>query len=222
MRPCSNLSTLAIVALSAVVLLATPTRAQDPHAAADDSWISLTGTVAETDRESFRLDYGEGLITVEMDDGDWYGEAAGVLQGDRVTVSGRIDDDFLEQRTIEASSVYVKGLSRYYYASDADEEGALVSHPVQFPVDPGVGDAGWLTVTGTVEAIDGREFTLGRDTAVLRVDTIAMPYNPLDDVGPQQIVVGDRVSVSGRLDLDLFESTELLATSVISLEQNGD
>ena len=222
MPPRAIPSILSMVALAAMALPAAPAGAQDPYLAADDTWISLTGTVADAGRESFRLDYGEGLITVEMDDWDWYGEAAGVLQGERVTVSGRIDDDFLEQRTIEASTVYVKGLSRYYYASPADEEGALVSHPVQFPVDPGVGDASWLTVTGTVAAIDGREFTLGRDTAALRVDTIAMPYNPLDDVGPQQIAVGDRVSVSGRLDLDLFESTELLATSVISLERDGD
>ncbi len=219
MRPSPTLPSLLV---AAAALLATAAGAQDPYLAADGTWISLTGTVAETDRESFRLDYGEGLITVEMDGWDWYGDAAGALEGDRVTVSGRIDDDFLEQRTIEASSVYVKGLSRYYHASAADEEGAMVSHPVQFPVDPGVGDATWLTVTGTVVEIDGREFTLGRDTAALRVNTIAMPYDPLDDVGPQQIAVGDRVSVSGRLDLDLFESAEMLATSVISLEEDGD
>ncbi len=209
-----------LAAMAAVLVLAGAARAEDPYLAADESWISLEGTVAAVDAESFRLDYGEGLITVEMDDWDWYQQAAGTLVGDRVTVAGRVDDDFLERRTIEAGSVFVKGLSRYYYASPGDEEGEFVTHPVHYPVDPLTGEASWLTVTGTVQAVDGREFTLGKDTARLTVDTIAMPYNPMDDTGEQQIDAGDRVSVSGRLDLSLFEDAHVLATAIVTLDRD--
>ena len=116
----SNLLGLSI--LAALSLLALPAQAADPYTQPDDSWISVTGTVADTHDESFELDYGEGLITVEFDDWDWYNENAAILDGDRVTVYGAVDDDLYETRTIEAASVYVEGLNTYYYASATDEE----------------------------------------------------------------------------------------------------
>jgi uncharacterized protein YdeI (BOF family) len=209
-----------LLALIAALLLVAAAVAEDPYLAADESWISLEGTVAEVAEESFRLDYGEGLVTVEMEGWDWYEDARETLVGDRVTVSGRVDDAFLERRTIEAGSVFVKGLSRYFYADPGDEEGALVTYPVHYPVDPLTGEASWLTVTGTVRSVDGRQFTLGKDSARLTVDTIAMPYNPMDNTGEQQIDVGDRVSVSGSLDLAFFEDAHLLATAIVTLDRD--
>lgn len=61
------------------------------------------------------------LITVEMDDWDWYAEGAALSEGDRVTVYGFIDDDFYELRSIEASSVYVDDFNTFFYASGLDE-----------------------------------------------------------------------------------------------------
>ncbi len=42
-----------------------------------------------------------------MDDWDDDADAYALLEGDEVTVSGRIDDNLYEIRTIEASRVYV-------------------------------------------------------------------------------------------------------------------
>jgi hypothetical protein len=44
-----------------------------------------------------------------------------------------------------------------------------------------------------------------------------MPYNPLDDEGYQKVDVGDRVSVTGTMDYDLFEGRELVADSLVIL-----
>lgn len=55
-----------------------PADAEDPFSKSDRSWISLSGVVAATSNDSFVLDYGEGLITVEMDDWDWYGLVVGI------------------------------------------------------------------------------------------------------------------------------------------------
>ncbi len=63
--------------------------------------------------ERFRLDYGEGLIAVEMDDWDWYDEANPIKPGDRVNVYGRIDADLHQKRTIEADSVCVFDRNTY-------------------------------------------------------------------------------------------------------------
>ncbi|WP_312944796.1 hypothetical protein [Stutzerimonas kunmingensis] len=41
---------------------------ENPYISPDGSWISLSGTVTSVAPENFTLDYGSGLITVEMDD----------------------------------------------------------------------------------------------------------------------------------------------------------
>jgi len=59
------------------LLIAMPAEAQDPYTTADDTWISLSGTVESVTTDAFMLDYGEGMVTVEMD--DWDADADSVL-----------------------------------------------------------------------------------------------------------------------------------------------
>jgi hypothetical protein len=68
-----------------------------------------------------------------------------------------------------------------------------------------------------VTDVDDEEFTLNTGTRSIRVEVDEMPYNPLDDEGYQKIELGDRVSVSGVIDDDLFEGRELVASSVVDL-----
>lgn len=162
--------------------LAAPVAAQDPYSRPDDSWISLSGTVGNPTADSFTLDYGDGVITVEMDDWDSYGDAYGLMDGDRVTVYGDIDENLFTMTTIEASSVYVEGLNTYFYASSADEEEAytwIMSTPIVI---------GEVTLRGTVSDLDAeaQEFTLDTGGQVLTIDTAFLTYNPLDDVGYAQ------------------------------------
>lgn len=184
----------------------------------DESWISLSGTVTTAGDEAFRLDYGEGLITVEMDDWDWYDEGELLRAGDEVRVYGRIDDDLYEFRKIEASSVYVKDLNTHFYASAADEEGDVTIDTYTFVV-PHL-DGSTMNVSGTVKKVDGREFILDTGGTEIQIDTITMNYNPLDDEGFQKIDKGDRVSVSGIVDLDFFEKNELQAETIVTLQED--
>lgn len=196
--------------------LALTASAQDPYEKADDSYISLSGTVVTSDADSFILDYGEGLITVEMDDWDWYGDAYGILADDDVTVYGYVDDDFFETTTIEASSVWVEDLNTYFYASGADEEGAAEGYPYVTTV--------WYdydyTVTGKVTSVTGREFTVDTGNRKISVDTWQLGYNPLDDQGFLKIEKGDRVTVYGDLDLSVFDERELSAEAIVKLQDD--
>jgi uncharacterized protein YdeI (BOF family) len=88
--------------ICALVLTATLALAQKPYTKPDESWINLSGTVVSSTLDQLTLDYGTGLITVEMDDWDWYNEASLIRPGEEVTVYGRIDDSFYASRTIEA------------------------------------------------------------------------------------------------------------------------
>ena len=97
-------------------------QAQNPVEQPDDTWISLTGVVTSTTDDSFKLDYGNGMITVEMDDWDNFGDAWPLIGGDEVTVYGEVDQNLFAKTTIEAGSVYVDDLNTFFYASAADAE----------------------------------------------------------------------------------------------------
>ena len=191
-----------------------PATAQDPvEDAPDDSWISLSGTVVAPTADSFLLDYGEGLITVEMDDYDSYSDTWGLIDGDAVIVYGVVDDGLYEAKTIEAGSVYNQDLNTYFYANSADEE------DMAYWVAPSAVILSQTTVRGTVTDVDdlGREFTLDTGLSQITVETDELGYNPLDDYGFQQIDEGDVVSATGTLDNDFLEGRVLEAQTLTTL-----
>lgn len=188
---------------------------ESPYLAPDGSWITLSGKVTSTTADTFMLDYGRGLVTVEMDDWDWFEENGEVLPGDKVTVYGEVDDDTFEVAKIEASSVYVESLGTYFYASAADEETFN-----DLDVAPTI-DVGQMIVTGTVSSVNGSEFTIDSGIQEMTVDTALMPYDPMDDEGYQQIEEGDLVSVTGDVEDDTFESSEIMADTIVTLEDDS-
>lgn len=184
----------------------------NPYAKPDDTWISISGRVESVERDSFLLDYGEGVITVEMDDGDRDADAYKLLEGDKVTVNGYIDDDFYELTTIEAGSVYVEKLDTYFYASPADEEDITYNVWYTVPVVPGE-----VLVEGVVTNVGDEQFTVNNGYKSIKVSVKNMVPDPLDDVGYQKIEKVDIVRVTGDISDDLFESRLINADSVVTL-----
>lgn len=200
-----------ILTFASFTLFALPAVAVNPYAMEDDSWISINGEVTSVTADAFELDYGDGQITVEMDDGDRDADGYKLMMGDEVRVSGMIDDDFYDLTTIEASSVYVKNIDTYFYASAMDEED--IGYSI---ISPSVTDT---VVQGTITSVDvnGEQFTLDSGLQELTVEVDELTYNPLDDEGFQQLDVGDRVSVQGSIDHDLFEGRVFEANYVTTL-----
>ena len=191
--------------------LAVPAAAEEnPYAMADNAWISISGEVEAVDPDEFVLDYGDGSVIVEMDDGDRDADAYKLMKGDDVTVSGLVDDDFFETTTIEASSVYVDKLGTYFYASAVDEEDDFVT--VHTPVIMSE-----TVVQGTVKEVNDEEFVVDTGFDELTVEVEEMAYDPLDDQGYQKVEAGDVVSVTGDMDDDFFEGRELVADTVTVL-----
>jgi len=200
-------TTMSLVSLSVALVAADP----NPYARPDESWISISGTVTVIHPDSFRLDYGEGIVTVEMDDWDLDADGYKLFAGDEVTVYGRVDDDLFETTSIEASSVYVDGLNTYFYASAADEEdipAVATASGIDYDVE----------IRGTVSDVNGREFSVDTGHREMTVDTSLLGYNPLDDEGYQKVEEGDRVSVTGNLDITWWRDRELIADSIITPE----
>ncbi|MDZ7791443.1 MAG: NirD/YgiW/YdeI family stress tolerance protein [Xanthomonadales bacterium] len=197
----------------AAILMSGSVLAEDPESKPDDTWISLSGSVASAQSDQFMLDYGEGEITVEMDDWDSYGDAWPLEEGDEVTVYGEVDDALYEEDKIEASSVYVDGLDTFFYASAADEE-----EIGEWSLDTNA-EFGDLTYIGTVETVSPvtDSFTIDTGAQELTVFTGRLLYDPLDDEGFQKIEPGDRVSVEGKVDSDFFGKSDLFADSIVTL-----
>jgi uncharacterized protein YdeI (BOF family) len=189
--------------------------APSPYTQPDDSYISIDGTVAEVSRDSFQLDYGQGEITVEFDDGDRDADAYKLVEGDRVNVAGVIDDDFYELTTIEASSVYVESLGTYFYASSLDEETPVIAVNTPLLMSS-------MTVQGTVSETDSDSFSLDIGAQKLKIETEDMRYDPLDDEGYQKISKGDIVSVTGTMVNELFDGRVMEADSVTTLFNNSE
>ncbi|GGD84638.1 hypothetical protein GCM10011515_00480 [Tsuneonella deserti] len=173
-------------------------------------WITIDGVIASKFPDQFILDYGTGKIDVEMDDWDKTLEGVALLPGDKVSVTGRVDNDLFEKASIEASSVYVSNLNTTFFASGADEED-LGLHPVpETTLNSGVDYTGW--VTGTWD----KGFSLGAGPMLVRVDTSNVK-NPLVRNG---ISAGDRVYVWGDLAFKKGESV-LEADGLMRLIDGG-
>jgi uncharacterized protein YdeI (BOF family) len=202
---------LIIAALTLAAVIGVPAAAgEDPYLQPNNTWISLSGIVESTAPDSFLLDYGDGLVTVEMDDGDRDADGYKLIEGDKVTVSGMIDDDLYETTSIEASSVYVESIGTYFYASAIDDEDTFIT--LTTPVV--VADT---RVQGVVTEVRVNEFDIDTGLRKLTVEVDELMYDPLDDDGYQRIEAGDLVSVRGHLDHDFFEGRELEAESIIEL-----
>lgn len=204
-----------VLSISAIFILSLATTDQvtaaDPYKMPNNAWISLSGKVETVAADSFTMTYGKDkkTVTVEMDDGDRDADAYKLLKGDKVTVTGVVDDDLFETTTIEASSVYVENIGTTFYSSAVDEED-FITYWTPVVVSRTV-------VQGTVTEVNEDEFTIRTGKHALRVEVDQMPYNPLDDKGYQKVEVGDRVSVTGKMDSDFFEGRELEASHLVVL-----
>lgn len=202
-----------MILLAPMALSAATDERQEVKQASDGELITLTGKVVSASGDRFTLDYGQRDITVEMDDYDGFTENA-LLSGDKVTVTGRMDQDFHEARKIEASSVYVDSLNEYFYANAADEEEGVYLQVLNDTLQ----DDEWVSLTGTVASINGKDITLDTGVYEYDVDASGLAYDPLDANGKERIEVGERVVVFGRMDdADLFDDREIEASSISTL-----
>jgi hypothetical protein len=177
----------------------------------DGEWITVTGNISNVTPQGFRIDYGTGVLPVEMD-GFLPTSTEGLRNGDWVTVSGRIDDALWERRSIEASSVYSSRMQERLWANAMDEEGDMLITPIDLPDQ---GD--WVGVTGRVISIDIMEDEMVVDVGpqTLQVDASGLGQ-------PMTATRGDLVSVYGRLDdADLWDGREIDASSVVILRQSS-
>lgn len=164
--------------------------------AQNGDYISISGKVDKVRADYFILVSNGKRIHVEMDDYDWDSDGYKVVKGDRVVVSGFIDQDYLEKKKIEAGSVYVKNLDTYFFANSSDEED-IYTPDIQYSMMKKIPDSVTYRIKGKVVQISNDSFVVDSGLNKWRIDTNYMSFNPLDDVGFTQVDINDKVTVTG-------------------------
>jgi uncharacterized protein YdeI (BOF family) len=180
-------------------------------------FITISGKVNDVKANSFRLQTGKENIFVEMDEYDkWAADGFKLKNGDQVVVNGRIDKDFLEQKKIEAGSVYVQNIDTYFYANSADEEDFNYI-PTTYSYFRSLPDGASVDIQGKITSIAGREFTVDTGLRKITVDSSKLVFNPFDQKGSLKLSTGDRVRVSGKVQENNWDLKEVSANSLIEL-----
>lgn len=184
----------------------------------DGATVVLSGVVTEVDDDEFELRYGNNEIEVELEDWDWDDDTLErVLKtGDRVVVSGEIDDDWFSDREIEAHNFYLTDKRRYFYADDRNPAYENL-HSYRM-----VDDGSYMSLRGEVKRIRGDELTVKSNGRMLQIDTDELGYDPFDSDIDDNIEVGDRVYIYGQTDSDFWDDQRFTAEMIVEInDANG-
>lgn len=194
----------------------------NPYDEADDTQITMSGTMTDIDGDEFVLNYGDGSIAVELEDWGRDADDLGFNDGAEVTVFGEIDNDLFSASTIEAEAIYLKSSATYYYAAeDADEH----SHKAYMWSGPDTYKLSDMTLRGRVVStdVDDGKFTIAVGNGdEVTISTAALDYDPLKGELRNPVDTGDWVRVAGRLDFEFFEGKVLRAESVSTIYEDAD
>lgn len=211
-----------LAAIAAIAFSTGGASAQDPYLLKDNTQITISGTVTSADDNSFVLDYGGGTITVELGGLDWgFGrddEESQIKSGEKVVVTGEVDDELFETTKIEADHVFIQDLGTQFSSprQDQQQQQPLYAATWTFIDFDTIVEGKVTSVSQEKQQFALRTGTTSTETLV--VDVSNLPNNPVDQDGFQQIKKGDRVAVSGDLDDQFIESRKLIAENVVSLD----
>lgn len=204
--------TIGIASALAIGFAGTPAIGGDGHSGLkgldDETSITVSGTIVNADEDEFDLLVGDETLTVEIEDDIRDGGAYTLSDGDRITVTGSVDDDLFEGKELEATAIYIEKIGTTFIVDDdyAGDHGMVAGR--------NLGE--YVELTGTVTEVDGddEEFRVRGDLGSFTVEVDELDNDPFDDDDYLQIRVGDTVRVVGEIDDDWLEGREIEANSV--------
>lgn len=179
----------------------------------DGSNITFQGKVSDLSDDEFKLQFRDQSVNVDFAEWDWTNDINlknHLVNGQDVYVSGTVDKNWFSDNEIEANNIYFQDNMSYYYVYDTSP-----AYYVSFDNSPTMRDGSYVSMRGTVQSIDGQEFTLSSQGDELDVNMSGLSYKPKGDV--LNLEKGDRVFVFGEIDTEFFNAKELLADAVVKL-----
>ena len=177
------------------------------------SYLTLSGVVSKIlDKDRFDLDYGNGVAQIDCDDAlhDLLAKSIRKIKaGDKVTVTGKIDNQWFAKREILVSSILhiTKDYIVLYKRPTAagDEVPAVIVGAAK----PSLFLDGQVALTGIVTGVSYRSFTLRYEDGTIQVKAFSIKI-PDDN----RIVSGDVVTVYGKIDNSFFKDREINAETI--------
>lgn len=204
----------------------------------DGKTVTMTGTVKKVDDDDFVLNHNGEEIKVELDGWSWNEPDLNkyLEQGQTVTVTGEVDDDWFEQKELEAKNIYLDTERVYFYTVDVNPAYAYITTSLNEDQNQAgsqnqnqnqnrmssLEDGSYFNVRGEIKSIEGREIVLTSDSRTYRVDVSQLGYDPLDNEGLQKLAVGDRIYVSGEVDDNFFAKKEIDADLVVTINDASE
>lgn len=186
----------------------------------NNAYITISGTVGNiTDDDEFQLNHTGGTVEVDTNDSwpDLFEASTGtgmLKTGDRVTVTGKVDNNLFSTNEIEAYRITVadSNFSRVYtndaYAPSYAEDYAAYNNVAY---GAGLEDDQKVRLSGEVSRIiEDDEFMLTYSGGEIIVDV-----DDLDFTNAENLAVGDEVVVFGEVDKDWFQDKKVEADRVI-------
>ncbi|WP_218352507.1 NirD/YgiW/YdeI family stress tolerance protein [Alteromonas lipotrueiana] len=184
-----------------------------PSSMIENTWLTLSGEIVKTDSDSFVINSGDNKVNVEFDDGDSDGDARVFEQGDRVTVSGKVDKDLITQTALDAQSVFVHDKNTTYVSNPNDEiayDRFITSAVVPTDMDD-------MTLIGTVSKVENEIVELSTSGTTVRIDTSELDGQPLKEEGKLHLQEGDRIKVDASIQSMFFNDAMVVANNVIRM-----
>lgn len=177
-------------------------------------YVTLSGTVSKIlDDDRFELDYGNGMTQIDYDDAlhDLFAKSGRRIKaGDKVTVTGKIDNSWFTKREILVSSIIHLTddfilLYKRPAVAPGDEVPALVG-----VAKPSLFLDGQVALTGIVSGV------AYKGSFALRYEDGTIQVNALDIKIPDnnRIDRGDVVTVYGKIDDSFFKDRAINAETV--------
>lgn len=222
----ASVASIALLAQPALAANDTPTSAGTtsnttaPRNLQDDAYVTLSGTVGKIlGKNAFELNYKGGMIKVTTDEA-WNSlydtkSAYSLKTGQRVTVSGIVDDNWFTRKEIDAHAVNVMGQGGQAYSynrgNDAKNQNMNDSYYLGTATHY-VGEGSQVMLSGVVTKVEGDDFWLryGNGTIMVDGDKLDLPDN--------RIAVGNRVMVRGEVNDPLFQKKQIEASSVTVID----
>ena len=188
-----------------------------------ETWIGVTGNIANPQATKFTLDYGKGKLTVEMNDWKWYTKNYDKMIGDKITVYGRLGETLFQGKFIDPTSIYDQKMGTYFFGKSRlsvlesramDDDPVIEFYGKGFPVE-----VGGVTIQGTVTSTNDKAFTIDTGKRKLTIDTSSLPNDPLDKNGYQAITKGDYLNVTGTISKAFMNKGELVADHIVVFQK---
>jgi uncharacterized protein YdeI (BOF family) len=189
-------------------------RTADSYVEGEYGYVTISGTVSKIlDSDRFVLDYGNGVTQVDCDDAlhELLKKSDRKIKtGDKVTVSGKIDNEWFTKREILVSSIlYIADDYILLYKIPVANTGAVIPAVVGV-AKPSLFLDNQVALTGIVSKTnDNGSFTMLYKDGTIRVDDSGIKI-PDDN----RIASGDVVTVYGKIDNSFFQSQSITAETV--------